>query len=372
MRFSTVLASPTLNLARGKGNGQNGQNGQNAQNGQNQGNNNANNGQNNAGNNAGNNAANGANCLDPTVISTNANNDGLADAEAGQAASATDANNFINFCKGKTITNGLQVKGGSCNPIPMGNIPSTNNMISAVMVNPKNGDNVDANQAINFQVQIANLVAGTFTNPDVTYYVAPQDLQGGNVVGHTHISVQDLGNDINSDTPPNAQDFVFFKGINDAGNNNGLLAANLAAGLPNGNYRVCSMTSAANHQPVLMPVAQRGPQDDCEVLVTAVTMEATKVKMDRTLSRVKMLSKVKVKTLSKVKVKLLSRVKVKPLNKVKAKPPSKVKVKLPSKVKVKPPSKVKAKAKAALVGAERERVEGSVARSSLFASSLRR
>jgi hypothetical protein len=38
----------------------------------------------------------------------------------------------------------------------------------------------------------------------------------------------------------------------------------VTGGLPAGNYRVCSMTSSSNHQPVLMPVAQRGAQDDCQ------------------------------------------------------------------------------------------------------------
>jgi hypothetical protein len=34
-----------------------------------------------------------------------------------QLTSTSDAANFINFCTGKTLTNGLQVKGGSCNGI---------------------------------------------------------------------------------------------------------------------------------------------------------------------------------------------------------------------------------------------------------------
>lgn len=87
-------------------------------------------------------------------------------------------------------------------------------------------------------------------------------MKGGSVVGHTHISVQDIG-DAKTTTPPDANKFAFFKGINDAGDGKGTLSANLTAGLPAGSYRVCSMTSAANHQPVLMPIAQRGPQDDC-------------------------------------------------------------------------------------------------------------
>lgn len=36
---------------------------------------------------------------------------------AGQVASSTSQNNFINFCTSKVLTNGLQVTGGSCNGI---------------------------------------------------------------------------------------------------------------------------------------------------------------------------------------------------------------------------------------------------------------
>ena len=136
-------------------------------------------------------------------------------------------------------------------------------MISSIIVNPAPGDDLDANTDFNIQVQVSNLVAGTFTNPDNTYYAAPQQLQGGKVVGHTHVTVQDLGNSLTPNTPPNAGTFAFFKGINDDGNGNGLLSATVAGGLPAGNYRVCTMTSSSNHQPVLMPVAQRGAQDDC-------------------------------------------------------------------------------------------------------------
>ncbi len=42
---------------------------------------------------------------------------GSIGSEAGQAKSQTSQNNFINFCSGKTLTNGLQIVGGSCNGI---------------------------------------------------------------------------------------------------------------------------------------------------------------------------------------------------------------------------------------------------------------
>jgi len=187
-----------------------------------------------------------------------------ATSEAGQADSATDPANFINFCTGKTITNGLQVKGGSCNGIVMGDIPASNAMVSSIITNPLPGQDVAANQDFNVTVQMANLQAGSFTNPDSTYYAAPQALSSnGQVIGHTHVTIQDMGGSLTPTTALDAGTFAFFKGINDAGNGQGLLSATVTGGLPAGNYRVCTMSSSSNHQPVLMPVAQRGAQDDC-------------------------------------------------------------------------------------------------------------
>ena len=146
----------------------------------------------------------------------------------------------------------------------MGKIPSTANMISSIITNPGPGDNIAANTDFNIQVQTSGLVAGSFTNPDVTYYANPQDLQGGKVVGHTHVTVQSLGANNAPQQAPDPTVFAFFKGINDAGDGNGGLQAAVAGGLPAGSYRVCTMTSSSTHQPVLMPVAQRGAQDDCQ------------------------------------------------------------------------------------------------------------
>jgi hypothetical protein len=147
----------------------------------------------------------------------------------------------------------------------MGKIPSTQNMISGIITSPKPGENIAANKDFTVSVQTKGLTAGSFTNAAATYYSAPQDLAGnGQIIGHTHLTVQDLGNSLAPTTAPDPAAFVFFKGVNDAGNGNGLLSATVTGGLPAGNYRVCSMTSASNHQPVLMPVAQRGAQDDCQ------------------------------------------------------------------------------------------------------------
>ncbi len=146
----------------------------------------------------------------------------------------------------------------------MGDIPAKSSMVSSIITFPLAGSaSIQSDTTFNISVQTSNLVAGSFTNADATYYAAPQALSGGKVVGHIHVTVQDLGSSLNPTTALDPTQFAFFKGINDAGNGNGLLQAVVTEGLPAGHYRVCTMASASNHQPVLMPVAQRGTADDC-------------------------------------------------------------------------------------------------------------
>ena len=70
------------------------------------------------------------------------------------------------------------------------------------------------------------------------------------------VTIQTLGNNLTPQQAPDASTFAFFKGIDDAGDGKGGLSADVTGGLPAGNYRVCTMSAAANHQPVTMPVAQ--------------------------------------------------------------------------------------------------------------------
>ncbi|KAK4229895.1 hypothetical protein QBC38DRAFT_67300 [Podospora fimiseda] len=246
----------------GQNNGQNGgqNNGQNG--GQNNGqNNNNNNGQNNNNNNGASNTCLAANAVQTGSASTGQNGAVAAD---GQVNSATDTANFINFCAGKALTNGLQNRDGSCNGIPMGEIPGVGNMVSTVITSPTNFQDLPALTTFDITVNVRNMQLGAFTNATSTYYSAPQKLNGGGqIIGHTHVTVQNTGNTLNPTQPLDATQFAFFKGINDAGNGNGALSATVTGGLPVGCYRVCTMSSASNHQPVLMPVAQRGSQEDC-------------------------------------------------------------------------------------------------------------
>jgi len=203
--------------------------------------------------------------LDNHVLATGFENNGQDVPTAGQVASLTSPNNFINFCltvPNLPITNGKQITTGSCNPAPMGMIPSTDNMPSAKFVFPQNGDDsLVENTSFTIQLAIQNMQTGSFVNPDENYLAAPQQLNAqGNIIGHSHIVVQSLSS-LNQSTPLDPKTFAFFLGVNNAAVN-GILSAKVTNGLPAGSYRVSSMVAAANHQPVIVPVAKRGSPDD--------------------------------------------------------------------------------------------------------------
>ncbi|KAF9056424.1 hypothetical protein BJ165DRAFT_1433336 [Panaeolus papilionaceus] len=183
----------------------------------------------------------------------------------GQVASLTSKNNFINFCltvPNLPITNGKQITTGSCNPAPMGVIPSSDNMPSAKFVFPKNGDtSIKANTAFTIQMAVANFQTGAFVNAQENYFAAPQTVNAqGQIIGHSHVVVESL-TALDQTTPTDPKKFAFFKGLNDAAVN-GILTADVADGLPAGVYKLSSINTAANHQPVLVPIAQHGSLDD--------------------------------------------------------------------------------------------------------------
>ncbi|KAF8823900.1 hypothetical protein HHX47_DHR9000212 [Lentinula edodes] len=203
--------------------------------------------------------------LDPRVIATGFLNNGQDVQEAGQVASLTSNNNFINYCLTQgnlPITNGLQTTTGSCNPAPIGTIPSVQNMPSAKFASPANGDTIAANTEFTITMNINNLDTGNFVNANENYFAAPQQLSAqGQIIGHTHVVIEALS-DLAQTTPTNPQQFAFFKGVNTAAVN-GAVTADVTSGVPAGAYRLCSINSSSNHQPVIVPIAQHGSLDDC-------------------------------------------------------------------------------------------------------------
>lgn len=102
---------------------------------------------------------------------------------------------------------------------------------------------------------------GSFTNAANTYFAAPQQLNNaGQIIGHNHVVIEAIPS-LTSTQPTNPRVFAFFKGLNNPASN-GQLSADVTNGLPAGTYRISSISSASNHQSVLVPVAQRGSVDD--------------------------------------------------------------------------------------------------------------
>lgn len=202
--------------------------------------------------------------LDPKVIATGFENNGQDVPAAGQVPSLTSSNNFINFCltvPNLPITNGQQIVNGSCNPAPMGIIAATTNMPSSKFVFPTNGAVIQEKQPFTIQMAISKLDTGFFVNANENYFSAPQQIgSDGNVQGHSHVVVDFLSS-LTDTKPTSPTTFAFFKGLNDPASN-GVLTADVTDGLPAGAYRLASINTAANHQPVLVAIAQHGSLDD--------------------------------------------------------------------------------------------------------------
>lgn len=220
--------------------------------------------------------------MDPAVIAKGFAKDGQEQPAAGQAASLTSTNNFINFCKtvNLPITNGKQIAGGSCNPAPMGAIPSTSAMPSSKFAFPKNGGTIPAKKKFTIEMAIKNLETGNFVNADSNYYSGPQYLNAqGQIIGHSHVVIEKL--DSLTQTKPNdPKNFEFFKGVNGKADAQGILAIDVDQGLPAGTYKLSSINAAANHQPVLVAVAQHGSLDDvvyvsCQLVLQSLYSRST-------------------------------------------------------------------------------------------------
>jgi len=82
----------------------------------------------------------------------------------------------------------------------------------------------------------------------------------GQIIGHSHVVVE-LLTALDQTTPTDPTKFAFFKGLNSPAAN-GILSADVTNGLPAGAYKLSSINSAANHQPVLVAIAQHGSLDD--------------------------------------------------------------------------------------------------------------
>ncbi|CAG8441356.1 9602_t:CDS:1 [Dentiscutata heterogama] len=175
--------------------------------------------------------------------------------------------------KSQVVANGTQIKTGGnpngwCSSVIQGQIPTNEFMVSTLIIKPKDGSIVPANQNFTLSIKIINLQTGYFADPETEYYTQPQELnEEGIVKGHSHVVIQKLADDEDEEVVPNPNIFAFFRGLNDPADDRGILETEVGSdvepGLPSGRYRVCTIVSTYTHQPVIMPIAQRGSQDDC-------------------------------------------------------------------------------------------------------------
>ena len=175
--------------------------------------------------------------------------------------------NGLSFCSkagytSNLISNGTQQRFSTCSITVFGSIPSFDNMVSTIILEPTNGELITKGNNITVKIQSIGIEYGFFDDPTVSYYVSPQTLNSaGEIQGHNHITIQKLNE---FDSPPDPRTPVFFKGLNEV-STNGVLQTEVDGSVFNisGIYRICTMTATRSHAPVLMPVARRGTVDDC-------------------------------------------------------------------------------------------------------------
>ncbi|KAK7049989.1 hypothetical protein VNI00_005420 [Paramarasmius palmivorus] len=187
----------------------------------------------------------------------------IHDTPSGFATSLESSNNFINFCATSNLplTDGKQIKTGSCNPAPMGSIPSIDNIPSVKFQFPTNGVILKEGTTITVTVAMRNIRTGSFVNSEQNYLGAPQQLSPeGAVLGHGSIVIEKINSfDQTAPLDPNIFSFCVSSPQPDI---NGVWTVNVDKGLPEGFYRISTIILTANHQPIAVSVLQRGAIDD--------------------------------------------------------------------------------------------------------------
>ncbi|KAF4598003.1 hypothetical protein EYR38_006397 [Pleurotus pulmonarius] len=219
--------------------------------------------------------------LDPKVISSAFASAGRG-ASQGITGSLTSSNNFINYClslEDTPLTNGQIVLAGSCNPVPMGVLPDVEHMPSSKFTYPKNGDTMPAGKTFTISLAVNNLQTGSLANPQKSFIAAPQQVNAqGLIVGHAKVVIEALTG-FNQTTPTDPTKFAFFEHIGSQAQG-GILTATVNDGLPDGYYRLSSMLSATNSQPIVVPALQPGIEDDTVYFTVGDPSKATATSTD--------------------------------------------------------------------------------------------
>lgn len=174
-----------------------------------------------------------------------------------QTPSLTSTNNFINFCVGSGIINGEPTGQESCNPAPMGAIPSKQNLPGTRFTSPRNGAVFVEDESIPVVINTTNLAFGNMVNPQLNFLAAPQQLNAdGVVIGHYHLVVDSMES-FDQLSPTNPAVPALFVEL---GTETQPLSTNIT--LPAGFYRITASPHAANHQPVIVSIEQHSSFND--------------------------------------------------------------------------------------------------------------
>jgi len=128
----------------------------------------------------------------------------VSDLAAGQVASLTSTNNFINYCLTTNLANteGKQSNNPSCNSAPIGVIPASTKVPSLRFQSPVNQQTLRARQPITFQIKVNNFEAGNQVNLDTNYLTAPQTLNGAGLIKGFVTVACDARTSFQDTTPP--------------------------------------------------------------------------------------------------------------------------------------------------------------------------
>ena len=171
------------------------------------------------------------------------------------------------FCK-QTPLNG----GSICVSTSQGLIPLAENMISTLIIFPENGQSLGGDEGFDIVFETINLISGKSLNLKNQYLALPQTLdpQTGMIEGMQSISIQPLQSQIGNDLAFNAPDanvFSFYQILNTRSDSGGKTSYTTTVKprqiKTRGLHRICTLAMSRSGMAAIMPIAQRGAQDDC-------------------------------------------------------------------------------------------------------------
>ncbi|KAJ7583252.1 hypothetical protein C8J56DRAFT_205185 [Mycena floridula] len=182
------------------------------------------------------------------------------------SASLTSLNNFINYCASTSLplsTGDPNARQAACSPIPIGLLPSPENIPSAKFSFPTNGVVIPEGTLFNVTLKLRNFAIGDIAT--ATYISVPQQLNAeGKIIGHAHVVIE-LLQSLNQTNATNPNQFALWRTLSaQTGQSDtvSFVTGGVAGGLPEGFYRLSATLSSTSRQPIVVSVSQHGAIND--------------------------------------------------------------------------------------------------------------